>query len=138
MTSANDKAGIIKHVLSAMKTIAVVGLSADPSKDSHQVARYLKEHGYKIIPVNPGAEEILGEKSYPDLKSIGEPVDVVDVFRRPEHVPDIAEQAVAVGSKVLWLQLGIESEDGAAIARKGGLSVIQNACMMQEHRRFAG
>ena len=136
MTTINGEADIIRHVLSTMKTIAVVGLSTDPSKDSYRVAQYVKEHGYRIIPVNPGSNEILGEKSYPDLKSIGEPVEVVDVFRRPEHVPDIAKEAVAISAKVLWLQLGIESEEGAAIARKGGLSVIQNACMMQEHKRL--
>jgi predicted CoA-binding protein len=138
MTSADPRSDRLKHVLSTMKTIAVVGLSTDPSKDSYRVADYLKQHGYRIIPVNPGADEILGEKSFPDLKSIPEPIDMVDVFRRPEHVPDIAKEAVAVHAKVLWLQLGIESEEGEKIAREGGLTVIQNECTKREHERLFG
>lgn len=138
MTSADIRSDKLKHILSTMKTIAVVGLSTDPSKDSYRVADYLKQHGYRIIPVNPGADEILGEKSFPDLKSIAEPIDMVDVFRHPEHVPEIAREAVAVNAKVLWLQLGIESEEGERIAREGGLTVIQNECTMREHKRLMG
>jgi predicted CoA-binding protein len=102
------------------------------------VASYLKQHGYHIIPVNPGAEEVLGEKSYPDLKSVPEPIDVVDVFRRPEFLLPIAEEAVAVGAKVLWMQEGIRNEEAAKKAEEGGLTVIQDACMLKEHSRLFG
>jgi predicted CoA-binding protein len=111
-------------------------MSANPSKDSYMVANYLKKHGYRIIPVNPGVDEILGEKSYPDLKSVPEPVDVVDVFRRPEFVPEIAEQAAEIGAKVFWMQFGAESDEAARIARAAGMTVVQGHCMMQEHSRL--
>ena len=91
-------------ILKSARTVAVVGLSADPSRPSHMVASYLKRQGYRIIPVNPNATEVLGEKSYPDLRSVPERIDVVDVFRRPEHVPGVVEEAIAVGAKALWLQ----------------------------------
>lgn len=136
MASSTTIDDTLRRVLSTLKTVAVVGLSTDPSRDSYRVAEYLKQNGYKIIPVNPRAEEILGEKSYPNLKSVDEPIGVVDVFRRPEHVPAIAEEAVAVGAKVLWLQLGIESEEAAKTAHDGGLIVVQDACIMQEHKRL--
>ncbi|MEW6137109.1 MAG: CoA-binding protein [Thermodesulfobacteriota bacterium] len=136
MASSTTIDDTLRRVLSTLKTVAVVGLSTDPSRDSYRVAEYLKKNGYKIIPVNPRAEEILGEKSYPNLKSVDEPIGVVDVFRRPEHVPAIAEEAVAVGAKVLWLQLGIESEEAAKTAHDGGLIVVQDACIMQEHKRL--
>jgi uncharacterized protein len=132
-----DKDGL-KKLLSESHTIAVVGISANPSRDSYRVADYLKKHGYRIIPVNPGADEVLGEKSYPDLKSIPEPVDVVDVFRRPEFVPEIAEQAVQIGAKVFWMQFGAESEEAAKKAKAAGLTVVQDHCMMQEHSRLLG
>jgi hypothetical protein len=90
------------------------------------VAAYLKKHGYRIIPVNPAADEVLGEKCYPDLRSIPEPVDIVDVFRRPEFLPEIAEQAVAIHAKVLWMQQGISNEEAARIAGQGGLTVIED------------
>jgi uncharacterized protein len=124
--------------LRGAKTIAVVGLSANPEKASHRVAAYLKSRGYRIIPVNPAVEEVLGEKSYPDLLSIPEPVDVVDVFRRPEHVPEIADEAIAAGTKFLWLQLGVTNEDAAAKARAAGLTVVQDACLKVEHSRLLG
>lgn len=136
MASSTTIDDTLRRVLSTLKTVAVVGLSTDPSRDSYRVAEYLKKNGYKIIPVNPRAEEILGEKSYPNLKSVDEPIGVVDVFRRAEHVPAIAEEAVAVGAKVLWLQLGIESEEAAKTAHDGGLIVVQDACIMQEHKRL--
>jgi uncharacterized protein len=116
----------LKELLTGLHTIAVVGISTNPHKDSYMVADYLKKHGYRIIPVNPGADEVLGEKSYPDLKSIPEPVDIVDVFRRPEFLPDIAEQAVAIHAKVLWMQQGISNEEAARTAREGGLTVIED------------
>jgi predicted CoA-binding protein len=116
----------LKKLLTELHTIAVVGISTNPNKDSHMVAVYLKEHGYRVIPVNPGADEILGEKCYPDLLSVSEPVDIVDVFRRPEFLPEIAEQAVAIHAKVLWMQKGISNEEAAQIARQGGLTVIKD------------
>lgn len=128
----------LKALLEEVRTVAVVGLSSDPSKDSYRVASYLKQHGYRIIPVTPRAEEILGEKAYPDLKSISEPIDVVDVFRRPEFLPGVAEEAVNVRAKVLWMQLGIRNEEAARIAASAGLTVVQDACILQEHARLIG
>ena len=122
----------IKSVLENAGNIAVVGLSDDPSKTSHQVAAAMQAKGYRIIPVNPNAESVLGEKSYASLKDIPEPVDIVNVFRRPEHTPAIAEEAVAIGAKVLWLQLGIVNEEAAEIASKGGLLVIMDRCIKVE------
>jgi uncharacterized protein len=136
MASENVKEADLKRILREAKTIAVVGLSANPTRESHMVASYLKARGYRIIPVNPVAEEILGEKSYPNLESIPESVDVVDVFRRPEHVPEIANQAVKIGAKVLWMQVGVTNEDAARTAREGGLEVVQDRCMMADHSRL--
>lgn len=136
--SHNPDDETLKELLTRIKTIAVVGLSADPSKASHNVAKYLREHGYRIIPVNPTVEKVLDEKSYPDLKSIPEPVDVVDVFRRPEYIPEIADHAIAIGAKVLWLQLGITHDEAAHRAAQAGLVVIQDMCMQQEHARLLG
>jgi predicted CoA-binding protein len=126
MTSSTVSDSTLKQLLTDLHTIAVVGISTNPGKDSHMVAAYLKKHGYRIIPVNPGADEVLGEKSYPDLRSIPEPVDIVDVFRRPEFLPEIAEQAVAIHAKVLWMQKGIGNEEAARIAKQGGLTVIED------------
>jgi predicted CoA-binding protein len=126
MTSSTVSDSTLKQLLTDLHTIAVVGISTNPGKDSHMVAAYLKKHGYRIIPVNPGADEVLGEKSYPDLQSIPEPVDIVDVFRRPEFLPEIAEQAVAIHAKVLWMQKGIGNEEAARIAKQGGLTVIED------------
>jgi predicted CoA-binding protein len=126
MTSSTVSDSTLKQLLTDLHTIAVVGISTNPGKDSHMVAAYLKKHGYRIIPVNPGADEVLGEKSYPDLQSIPEPVDMVDVFRRPEFLPEIAEQAVAIHAKVLWMQKGISNEEAARIAKQGGLTVIED------------
>ena len=126
----------LKSILVNAKTIAVVGLSTNPSRDSHGVAAYLKKNGYRIIPVNPAVDEILGEKSYPDLLSINESVDVVDVFRRPEFLPEIAEQAVKIKAKVLWMQLGVQNEEAANLARNAGITVVQDHCMMAEHSRL--
>jgi uncharacterized protein len=136
MASEDLREADLKRILREAKTIAVVGLSANSDKESHMVASYLKARGYHIIPVNPGAEEILGEKSYPNLESIPEPVDVVDVFRRPEYVPEIADQAVKIGAKVLWMQMGVTNEEAAKTARAGGLEVVQDRCMMADHRRL--
>ncbi len=126
----------IVELLTKSKTIAIVGCSPKPERDSHQVAKYLKEHGYKIIPVRPAVKEILGEKCYPDLKSIPEPVDIVDIFRKPEAIPPICEEAVEIGAKAVWMQLGLASSKGAKIARDAGLQVVQSKCIKIEHQRL--
>ena len=117
----------------AMKTIAVVGCSPKSERPSHYVAEYLKEQGYRIIPVNPGHETILGEKCYPSLSAIPEAVDVVEVFRRPEEAPAVIEEAIKIGAKALWLQDGITYPPGEAAARKKGILVVSNDCMMRRH-----
>jgi predicted CoA-binding protein len=138
MSSESLAEADLKGILTSVKTVAVVGLSTNPSRDSNRVAAYMKKNGYRIIPVNPAADEILGEKSYPDLLSINEPVDVVDVFRRPEFVPEIADQAIKIKAKVLWLQLGVSNEDAANQARQAGMTVVQDHCIMAEHSRLIG
>jgi uncharacterized protein len=122
----------IKQILQDAQTIAVVGLSDEPSKTSHMVSEAMQRKGYRIIPVNPNAASILGETSYASLKDVPVPIDIVNVFRRPEHTPPIAEEAVAVGAKVLWLQLGISNEETASIAAEGGLKVIMDRCIKVE------
>jgi uncharacterized protein len=128
----------ILATLRAARTVAIVGLSKDPLRPSNFIGFYLKRHGYTIVPVNPRESEILGAKSYPSLKDIPFPVDVVDVFRRPDAVPDIARDAVAIGAKALWLQFGVISPEGAKIAEDGGLAVIMDRCMKVEHARHLG
>jgi uncharacterized protein len=125
----------IPEILGNSKTIAVVGLSSNPARPSYGVAEYLQSRGYRIIPVNPNETEVLGEKAYARLEDVPEKIDVVDVFRRPEEVMPAAEGAIAVGAKVLWMQLGIENEAAAEKARAAGLMVVENACMLIEHRR---
>ena len=119
----------IDKILELCKTVAVVGLSPRPERDSNSVAAYLQEMGYRIIPVNPAASEILGEKSYPDLPSIPDPVDVVDIFRRPDEVPAIVADAIKIGARAVWMQKGVVSQEGASAARDAGLMVIMNECM---------
>ncbi len=133
-----DKRRSIPEILNETKVIAVVGLSANPHRPSYRVAQYLKDHDYKIIPVNPKEEMILGEKSYPDLLSIPEPVDVVDVFRAPEYVPEVAEQAVKIKAKALWLQEGVTSAEGERIAREAGLDFVQDMCIKIAHATNRG
>jgi predicted CoA-binding protein len=116
-----------------MKRIAVVGLSSDPSRPSYDVARYLLRQGYTVIPVNPNESEVLGEKAYPSLSDIPEPPEVVDVFRRPEHVGPIVEEAARVGAKAVWLQLGVINEEAARKAREEGMLVVMDRCMKVEH-----
>lgn len=128
----------IEATLLSARTIAIVGLSRDPLRASHFIGYYLKRHGYTIVPVNPKETEILGQKSYPSLKDIPFPVDVVDVFRRPDAVPGIARDAVAIGAKALWLQFGVISPEGAKIAEDGGLAVVMDRCMKVEHARHLG
>ena len=119
-----------------MKTIAVVGMSPKPERPSHYVSMYMKEQGYNIIPVNPGHNEIAGMKSFPSLLEIPRTIDVVDVFRRSEYVLSIAESAVTVGAKALWLQDGVINEDGSALAENAGLLVVMNDCMLRRHRQM--
>jgi len=115
-----------------LKTIAVVGISDNHEKPSNFVARFMEEHGYKIIPVNPNLTEWEGKKCYPDLRSIPVKVDVVDIFRRPEAVPPIVDEAIAIKAKVVWMQEGIVNEEAAAKAREAGLEVVMDRCMKKE------
>jgi predicted CoA-binding protein len=126
----------IETIFSTARTVAVVGISPDPSRASHGVASYLQSAGYRIIPVRPDGEEILGEKVYRTLSDIPFQVDIVDVFRKPEAAPPIAREAVAIGAKILWLQEGVGNHEAEAIAREGGLTVVSDLCMLKEHRRF--
>ena len=128
----------IKEILLSAKTVASVGLSSNQEKESYWIAAYLKEQGYRIIPVNPTTTEILGEKAYPDLSSVPEKVDVVQVFRKPEDVPPVVEEAIKIGAKVVWMQEGISHEESAKKAREAGLQVIMDACMRATHRRLIG
>jgi uncharacterized protein len=125
----------ITDLLRGSKTIAVVGLSSDPRRPSNGVAAYLQSAGYKIIPVNPNESEVLGEKSYARLEDIREPIDIVDVFRRPEEVQAIADSAIAIKAKALWLQQGITNEAAAEKAHAAGLLVVEDACLFVEHKR---
>jgi uncharacterized protein len=128
----------IQRVLHTAKTIAIVGLSSNQLRASNFVGYYLKRHGYRVIPVNPRETEILGQTCYPSLRDIPEPVDVVDVFRAPGAVPEIARDAVAIGASTLWCQLGVVNVEGARIAEEGGLTVIMDRCVKFEHARYVG
>ncbi len=131
------------HILQQHRHVAIVGISADPYRPSHFVAIYLQAEGYDIVPVNPryAGQSILGKRVYATLtqaKAAGEQIEVVDVFRKPEDVPPIADEAIAIGAKVLWLQLGIRNEEAARKAEEHGLTVVQDRCMKIEHARFFG
>ncbi len=128
----------IRTILSTTKTIAMVGLSPKSERPSHFVGSYLHSEGYRVIPVNPQATEIFGERAYPDLLSIPDPVDLVDVFRRPEECVEIARQAVQIGAKTLWLQLRIVNLEAARIAEEAGLKVVMDRCLKIEHGRYTG
>jgi uncharacterized protein len=132
MASSPD---LILALLRSSKTIAVVGLSSDPRRPSYEVASYLQRVGYQIVPVNPNEPEVLGEKSYARLEDIPFPIDIVDVFRRPEAVPPIADSAIAIRAKSLWLQQGITHAEAAAKAHAAGLLVVQDACLFVEHKK---
>jgi predicted CoA-binding protein len=129
---------MMKDILLSTKTIASVGLSSNPAKESYGIVHYLKSQGYRVIPVNPTADQILGEKSYLDLESIPEKIDVVQVFRKPEDVPPVVESAIKVGAKTVWMQEGIVNEEAAQKAREAGLQVVMDACMRATHRRLIG
>ena len=128
----------LRRILKTNHTIAVVGLSADWYRPSYFAAKYMQEHGFRIIPVNPKYDEILGEKCYPNLKAIPEPVDIVDVFRKPDDCVPIAQDAVAIGAKVLWLQLGVVNEEAARVAEAAGLEVVMDRCVKIEYARLFG
>jgi predicted CoA-binding protein len=129
---------MMKEILLNTKTIASVGISGNQEKVSNGVGAYLLEHGYQLIPVNPTTDEILGKKSYPDLSSVPEKIDVVQVFRRPEDVPPVVDEAIKVGAKVVWMQEGIVNEEAAQKAREAGLQVVMDACMRATHQRLIG
>ena len=126
----------LRSILGEAKTIAVVGLSSKQWRDSYGVSEWLQEKGYRIIPVNPNESEVLGEKAYPSLLDVPEKVDVVDVFRRAEYTPEVAEHAVKVGAKVLWLQDGIVNQDAWRIAQEGGIDVVMGVCIRTTKRRL--
>jgi uncharacterized protein len=128
----------LRSLLGEVSVVAVVGISSKPWRASHDVASYLQHHGYRIVPVNPNEEEVLGEQAYASLLDIPKEVrvDVVDVFRRAEHTPEVARHAVAIGARMLWLQEGIVSEEAARIASEGGLEVIMGACIMKVRERL--
>ena len=134
-----------RKILTKYRNVAIVGLSRDPSEDSYRVGEYLKKHGFHIVPINPSADEILGEKSYKSLlgmpTKVQKTIEVVDIFRPSEEVPPIVEQAIRLKKMygrpyVVWMQLGIVNEQSAATARKAGITIIMNKCMMQEHNRL--
>jgi predicted CoA-binding protein len=133
-----DDINTLRRILRESKVIAVVGLSADWFRPSYFAAKYMQEHGYRVIPVNPKYAEILGQKCYPSLRDIRQPVDMVDVFRKTADVMPIAEDAIAIGAKVLWQQLGVRNEEAAAKARAAGLETVMDRCVKIEHGRLFG
>ena len=128
----------IPEILREAHTIAVVGLSGKRFRPSYGVAEYMQRSGYRIIPVNPRESEVLGETCYPDLESIPEPIDIVDIFRRSEFVPEIVDAAIRKGAKVIWMQEGVIHEDAARRAMEAGLTVVMDRCILKEHRRLGG
>jgi predicted CoA-binding protein len=132
MTEAAAIAGLLRD----SRTIAVVGLSAKLWRPSHGVSEYMQRNGYRVIPVNPGIAEALGEKSYPDLDAVPDPVDIVNIFRRSEYVPEIVEAAIRKGAKAVWMQEGVIHERAAARARAAGLTVVMDRCILKEHRKL--
>ncbi|MCF6355005.1 MAG: CoA-binding protein [Candidatus Polarisedimenticolaceae bacterium] len=136
LPDSNPPSEEIATLLSESKVTAIVGLSDKPDRSSNRVARYLKRHGYKIIPVNPLKDEILGEKCYPSLAEVPEPVDIVTIFRKIDAVPAIVEEAIKISAKAIWLQLGLAHHRSAEKARQAGLIVVQSKCMEIEHKRL--
>jgi predicted CoA-binding protein len=136
LANANDAE--IDGILATTRTIAVVGLSDKPDRESYRVAEYLQRHGYRIVPVNPAADEVLGERSYPNLAAIpaGVAIDVVDVFRKPEFIPAVVDDAIARGAKAVWMQLGLAHNAAADKARAAGLAVVMDRCIKVEHARW--
>ena len=128
----------LRRILKENHTIAVVGLSANWHRPSYFAAKYLLNHGYRVIPVNPRYQEVLGQRCYPSVSEIPEKVDVVDIFRRAEEVPPLVEEAISVGARVVWMQLGVVNEEAAARARQAGLDVVMDRCMKIEYARLFG
>ena len=132
----SGRAGLEARILREYRTVAVVGISADEARPSHRVARYLKEHGYRIIPINPRENEVLGERCYPDLCSVPEQIEIVDVFRRSRFVPRVVAEAMYAGAKAVWMQEGTVHEAAARRAREAGMEVVMGRCMMKEHKNL--
>jgi predicted CoA-binding protein len=132
---APGSADPILEILNKYRTIAVVGLSSNPMRPSYGVSEHMQSAGYRIIPVNPNESEVLGEKSYARLEDVPEKIEIVDIFRRPEEVAAVVESAIGIGAKVVWMQLGIEDGAAAEKARAAGLTVVEDACIMIEHRK---
>lgn len=128
----------LRRILSTSKKVAVVGLSANWYRPSYFAAKYLIDHGYDVFPVNPNYQEVLGRRCWPDLESLPGKVDVVDIFQKPERVPQLVEQAIGIGAKVVWMQIGIVHEEAARRAREAGLDVVMNRCMKIEYARLFG
>jgi uncharacterized protein len=137
MAIVDDIAGL-RRILTGSRVVAVVGLSAHWYRPSYFAAKYLQDHGYRIIPVNPNYAEVLGERSYPSLAAIPEAIDLVDCFRKPEEMVPLAREAVAAGARALWMQLGIRNDEAARIAVDAGLDVVMNRCVKIEHARILG
>ena len=123
-------------ILNDYRIIAMIGLSPDPNRPSHRVAKYLINHGYKVIPVNPDAQEILGAQSFSNMRSIPEPIEIVDIFRRSEEVMPIVDEAIKIGAKAVWMQEGVINKEAASKARDAGLLVVMDRCMLKEHKRL--
>jgi predicted CoA-binding protein len=136
MTINDDKE--LAQILKTIRIVASVGVSSSDEKPSYWIFNYLKVHGYQMIPVNPTATEILGQRTYTDLKSIPQKIDVVQVFRKPEDVPPVVDLAIEVGAKIVWMQKGIINEDAARKAEAAGLKVVMDRCMMETHQRLLG
>jgi predicted CoA-binding protein len=128
----------MKEMFQAVRTIATVGFSTNPARPGYYVPEYLMLKGYRVIPVNPTIQDALGQKAYPDLLSVPEKVDVVQIFRRPEDVPAIVEQAIKIGAKVIWMQIGATNPEAVKTAQTAGLGVVTDKCMMIEHKRLFG
>jgi predicted CoA-binding protein len=134
----NEDINTLRRILKQAHTVAVVGLSANWWRPSYFAAKYMQEHGYRVIPVNPAYPEVLGQKCYASLRDIPEQVDIVDCFRKSEEIPPIADEAIAIGAKVLWMQIGVINHEAAERARKAGLDVVMDRCVKIEHARLFG
>ena len=126
----------IKFILEHSKTIAAIGCSSNPEKAAHRIPKYMKEHGYKIIPVNPNSENILGEKTYKSILDVKEKLDIVNIFRPSEECLEVVKEAVTIKPKVIWMQTGIINEEAKKLAEKNGIKVVMDKCMMAEHKKF--
>ena len=138
MIKITDDIAGLRRILSQYRTLAVVGLSNNWYRPSYFAAKYMQDHGYRVIPVNPNYEQVLDERCYPTLKAIPEPVDIVDCFRKSEEMLALAQEAIAIGAKVLWMQLGVINEAAARLASEAGLEVVMNRCVKIEHARLMG